>query len=431
MLNLLSKARTNFLILPLMRLAYRLQLGVFKKALRLRTLLIFELENRIRARIEEARLEGHDEQFDRVLHLTVCRMTKPELFETQAYDFLFRGLSDETRHSHDLLRRAYENETENVTALIKQVNSDKGIKKTIERFELLNHFLETKKGNQEAAAHYLLKAKHETPEAKPLSVKDLYALESNTRKITQKLRELISDREAIKISLSLGDVTSSISVISSFFLITGYLYNHFLLGQFGIEVSKYFSLSDYLASSLDGIRYSASGAALGLLSYFIGMHCTSRKSRHQLEYEKSQKQYWPYLIFVSAIVGAAIGYLKNLETFYDASYIVIIFSAMYFIPRFAAKYFKDPLTAMFLLIFIASFSAHMFAAVGKAAFKFKNYEFSKLNPFEVEFNKRISLTDKEFTILAGNSGYLFFLDRQRSAIVVRKEEVLYLRQNRL
>jgi hypothetical protein len=428
MLNLLRTLRTNLFILPLVRLGYRLKLHIYKKAANLQTLVLTELKSRIRLGIQEARLEGHDEEFDNHLHLAVLRMTHPEAFAIQQYDFLFEGLTDETRNIYASLKTAYENNIGKVTALIDRFQSDKAVKTIIERYQLLKHFCAIEQGNTRAAAYYLSKAKGINAEASPLSVEDLSALETKTRKTINQLRELISDREAFKISLSFGDATSLVSVISSFFLISGYLYNYFLLGQFGIEVSKYFGLSDYLASSIDGISYSAYSAGLGLLSYFLGMHSASRKSRLQLEYEESRKDYWPYAFIVILIVGAILGYIQNSERLYECICLLIILAALYLMPTVARKYFEKPTTALFLLIFIASFSALMFAAVGKTVLKFRNYEFSKLNPYEVQLNEHVSLKDKEFIILAGNSEYFFFLDKDRSVVVVRKGDVLYLRQ---
>jgi hypothetical protein len=411
-----------------MRLGYRLKLRIYKKASNLQILVLTDLKYRIRFGIQEARLEGYDEEFDNHLHLAVLRMTNPEAFEIPQYDFLFEGLTNETRYIYDPLKSAYENNIAKVTAIIDQFQSDKEVKTIIERCQLLKHFCANERGNQRAAAHYLSKAKSINAKASPLLVNALSALETKTRKSINQLRELISDREAFKLSLSFGDATSLISVMSSFFLISGYLYNHFLLGQFGIEVSKYFGLSDYLASSIDGISYSAYSAGLGLLSYFLGMHSASRKSKLQLEYEESRKEYWPYAILGVLVVGAVIGYMKNLEQVYDSISLLIILAAMYLMPTVARKYFTEPKKALFLLIFIASFSALMFAAVGKTVFKFRNYEFSKLNPYEVQLNEHISLKDKAFIILAGNSEYFFFLDKDRSVIVLRKGDVMYFRQ---
>jgi hypothetical protein len=340
----------------------------------------------------------------------------------------FEGLTDEIRSIYDSNKTAYENNTAKVTPLIDRFQSDKAVKTIIGRYQLVKHFCASYQGNQRVAAHYLSKAKTIHADASPLAVKDLSLLESETRKSVNQLRELISDREAIKISLSFGDATSLITVISSFFLVSGYLYNHFLLGQFGIEVSKYFGLSDYLASSIDGISYSAYSAGLGLLSYFLGMHSASRKSVLQIRHEKTRKEYWLYAIPVILIAGAVLGYIKNLETFYDSIYMLIILAALYLMPIVARKYFEEPRRALFLLIFVASFSALMFASVGKTVFKLRNYEFPNLNPYEVHFTEHISLKEKEFIILAGNSEYFFFLDKDRKVIVVRKGDVMYLRQ---
>ena len=51
-----------------------------------------------------------------------------------------------------------------------------------------------------------------------------------------------------KISLNATQLGTYITIVSSVFLVTGYLYMTFFLRQFGIKVSFYFSLTDYLAS---------------------------------------------------------------------------------------------------------------------------------------------------------------------------------------
>jgi hypothetical protein len=87
MLNFLYTLRTNLIALPLVRLAYRLKLNVFKRALKLQTLVLFELKNRIRFGVPEVRLEGHDEEFDSHLHLAVLRMIEPEVFDIPQHGF--------------------------------------------------------------------------------------------------------------------------------------------------------------------------------------------------------------------------------------------------------------------------------------------------------------------------------------------------------
>ena len=114
------------------------------------------------------------------------------------------------------------------------------------------------------------------------------------------------------------------------------------ISVFGIDVSKYFTLSDYLASSIEGIRYSAMGTAFSLIVYFLGMHSASRKSYKQLEIEKKQTEYRPYFMLATLIALAVITYFKNNPGFYDFIFLIILFATYMTVPWISAHYFKEP-----------------------------------------------------------------------------------------
>jgi len=256
-------------------------------------------------------------------------------------------------------------------------------------------------------------------------------LERALRKDINILNNVIADRQAVKISLSLERAGAIIPVLSCFFLISGYLNNRFLLGYFGIEVSKYFTLGDYLASSIEVIRYSATGAAIGILSFFFGAHRASRKPYTQIEYERKRREYWPYMILVAAIIGTVRGYLENSVMFYDASYVLIIFASLYFSAKLATKYFKEPLAAMFLLVFISSYSAHMFSSVGRAIHRVRFSPIEEIKIYDIQFKKGLSVNGSELVFIAGNSNYLFLLDRERQSIIIPRDQVLYLKRKKV
>ena len=114
----------------------------------------------------------------------------------------------------------------------------------------------------------------------PLTIRDLYSLKRTVRKKMVALRENIADREALKIEIATKEIMALLSVVSSFFLISGYLYNRLLFGEFGIDVSKFFTLSDYIASSVSQIGYTFAATFLSLARLlFWRASCLSEISR--------------------------------------------------------------------------------------------------------------------------------------------------------
>jgi len=362
MLRFLRAIKTNLIVIPLVKLEYKLELFIFKRAVKVRLLLTQNLRYQLRILDPNARLEGYDEKYDLIVHLTALKFLNPEIFEDNPPTFLFNDLRDELKRIYSDRKAEYVKNKDEVDSLIGAHKQNEHIVKIICRYNLVNHFTANYQKKNKEADYYLAKAQKIDPQASPLNNNDLFSLDRSLRKDINKLRGDIADRQAIKISLSMERVGGVISVVSTFFLISGYLYNHFLLGEFGIQISKYFALSDYFASSIEVIRYSASGAAVGLVSYFLGVHHASRKSYAQIEYERKKREYWPYMIFFASLAGLIRGYFVDLEIFYQASYVFIILATMYFVPRLAVKYFKEPLAAIFVLVFVTSYSAHMFSS---------------------------------------------------------------------
>src|SRR5262249_6169293 len=101
----------------------------------------------------------------------------------------------------------------------------------------------------------------------------------------------------------------------------------------------------------------------------------------------------------------------------------------YLAPTICRKYFKEPLRAWFVVLFIGYFSAYMFLSIGTDTYRYKNYDFSKLTTHEVIFSDRYPMKEAQLILLGGNSDYFFFLDRQRKPLIVPRAEVVQLRPN--
>ena len=140
-------------------------------------------------------------------------------------------------------------------------------------------------------------------EVSPLKRMDVNNLRKEFRRKIKTLKSEIADRQTIKISLSTNGIGVVLSLVSCLFVVSGYLYNKFLLGALNIDVSLYFTIGDYLASSIESIRYSFVGAVIAVIIYFLGINNISRKSYWELEAKRTRKDYWAYFLVFTAILG--------------------------------------------------------------------------------------------------------------------------------
>jgi len=368
--------------------------------------------------------EGTDKDFDLVVHLASLKILTPEIFDDHAPIFLSPNLP-ELERVYSERKSEYLGKKNAVDSLVDRIKMNAEVKKLTETYNLLRHFESSYLKKKDEADYYLLKARKINAAVTPLNTSDLFALERSLRKDINKIRAELSDREAIKISLSVQNATALISVVSSIFLISGYLYNQLLLSEFGIEVSKFFTLTDYLASSIDAIRYSASSAVIGIAAYFWGAHDASRKSVAQIEIERKQVVYLPYIILLVAIFSSIFAYIRNSIAFYDRIYMVIIFASMLSAPWVARRYFKEPLVAIFLIVFLFTFSGHLFISVKKTIYTFK-YDNKKIENYKIIFKKDIPIESSALVLIAGNSNYLFFIDEEKNGVIIPRDQVQYI-----
>lgn len=253
MRNSLQKLRQKLIVLPLLKLGCKIELLEFKRALKVDTLLLQKLKYLIREMNPKARLEGHDEDFDKTVYIAAFRLLKPEIFGKDP-DFPSRDVPVE--EIYDELKALYSKIQTNVDAIVQEISQEPRVRQVLIHCSLIQHFLEKRKKNSAVAEYHLARATKMDSGVIPLTVRDLYSLKRTVRKEMVALREIIADREALKIEIAAKEIVALLSIVSSFFLISGYLYNRLLFEEFGIDVSKFFTLSDYIASSVSQIGYS-------------------------------------------------------------------------------------------------------------------------------------------------------------------------------
>ena len=128
MWHVLRQLKTNVLILPLIRLAYKIQLSIVKRSARLQLLLRSKLRHQIRFKISESHLEGNDAEFDDVVYIAALRMSDPEIFDVESYGFLFGGISGELRDKYHSLKSEYETKKQKIDIILCKADSDERIK---------------------------------------------------------------------------------------------------------------------------------------------------------------------------------------------------------------------------------------------------------------------------------------------------------------
>lgn len=431
--SLLRDARSKYIGLPLLRLAYRLKYWVLKRIPKVHLELYCLLRQQIRSHIAGAKSEGYDDHQDMVINIVAWKLHRPDIFEDSVPEIYFDGLEDEKFCKlkddriliYNSIRDKYRSAEHEVNVLAEQVKSNKEIQMTIKTLCLIDALMSDTTNAKWLAQHYLKRAKEIDPHVEPLLFKDLDKIRKETRKETKRLRNIIADKEAVKLTINPTAISTAVVLASSLFMISGYLYDKYYLGAFGIDVSKYFVLSDYLASSIEGLRYAAVAAISGLIWMYLGVHHASRKSYAQIEYERSIKDYTPALFVIIAILNLVMGYVFGGKDFYHGVLFSTIILSYFGIGMIAHKLFKEPVPAIFVMAFITMFFSYLYYSAATTVYDIRHGTIRELKKWEFTFSDKINHPQDNLVLLAGNSGFFFFWDiKEKVSMIIPRGEVI-------
>ena len=216
-------------------------------------------------------------------------------------------------------------------------------------------------------------------------------------------------------NLHLQEFTPLLPWLSVSFVIAGYLYTHWLYGSFGIDVSQFFSLNDYLASSIEEIWNSLSI----LFGYFLTILNNFRNYIVRTKYGFQKKDKFgklSYFIFLFILlISSYIFYLYNIPIYYRFSLISVCFLSIPLIKFFTIKFSKNSQFSFFLLLSLLLFFTNLHSSAYERIASIKKGD-SGID-FEIEVGTR-KFTHENSTFIGGNTRYIFLYTQSGSVEII-------------
>ena len=329
-------------------------------------------------------------------------------------------------------------DNEEINKLYESLASDEWVRRTVSngyRLDAFYYSCANFSGSlRDKADDALAKAKSYDDTALPISQDELSSInkkvKTELKKLRRDVRRLNSERiekeklDLIKpVTVTLSQVFPLLYLFSVLFLISGYIYNRFLLGDLGINSSDFFVISDYISSSVDVIESAVIASVLGVLSYLLGVDddLSSRLRTEQFNIEKTSNTH-KYLIalvvFLPIFSLMAVLFIKRelpdnfLEHFYPLIFFTLLY-AVYYLPIW--KYVKNwfAVNVVVITIFVFLISLGWKVVEDLQDIKNGNYESS----YTVFFKKGYE-EYSEHLFFASNSNYVFLLNKENQEIAV-------------
>lgn len=267
---------------------------------------------------------------------------------------------------------------------------------------------------------------HETYKTKVSFIKkELKLLKNEIKFLTNKKLEDEKLKSFPPIKITSAHITFLFSLFSSLFILSGFVYNYYLLKHFNISVSNFFNISDYLASSVDVITASLIATFIAIISFLLGLNRGVEQHFYDEEFETkstTKKDILPAILVSTLTINLVLHSYFTGEVHSTTLSILIFFISINTIPMLPIwKYIENKLTILVVIFSLITFSLHMYYSIDK---KIKKIEANNLkSDYELIFDNKFK-GNKNSKFLLANSTYVFLWDPQiEKIIIIPKGEV--------
>lgn len=217
-----------------------------------------------------------------------------------------------------------------------------------------------------------------------------------------------------KIDLKILNIPLIVPLLSIGLICAGYLHTSIVYKHFGIDPTLYFSVGDYLASSLEQIQHTLY-AILGMIGGFVvGFRRNSIRTAYEINTTARKDRFeditwvalsWVYLLF-SYFNWEMVASIPGVHIFLMVCLLVILQTPIH---RFTSHHFNNSLPVSLIFITLLLFFGSMYLGA--------KTRISYIESENVENTFRIDTTQKRYThsnskIIGANTNFMFFLIRK-------------------
>lgn len=272
---------------------------------------------------------------------------------------------------------------------------------------------------------YFAKAKEYDPTINLFSNEDVFKNHKAISHRLKLLREEISERSAVKFTVTISHVTGILTISSALMLVAGLLYTNTLLSSIGIKASLFFSIGDYIATSVEQLQSVAFSVTAAIAFYFHGIRDRSLRSKMELDIAAKNKR--PLYVVALLVLAATI---TQIVTAWNGRYETgtLTFLACLVSYRFAAQisrnYLKNSLEGEIFLVCLLIFTSYTaIRCIGEMR-DLKNGNWGEREETRIITKKESGIDASNLIVIRANSSYIFTVDKQSgNPRVIPKDQV--------
>jgi hypothetical protein len=237
------------------------------------------------------------------------------------------------------------------------------------------------------------------------------------------------DRAKMRKMLKISDLQVFYLAIAAIFIFTGFIYNFIFFRLFNIRVEQFFTLQDYLASSIEKVYLIIIAILFAIMSSYLARYIIREKYKYQ------HHRFVAVLLYCMPVVMFTAGMLMLIRYNEPSGYFLLSF-AMYAGGDYVlfkiifngnhdhySRYFYFTGFILYVLLIISTVVYNRDVVLHEPRHSLKNYQ--------VHFVRDVSVNPDNCIILEANSNYFFFYNESlNKAYVIPKDGISYIETNR-
>jgi hypothetical protein len=256
------------------------------------------------------------------------------------------------------------------------------------------------------------------PDAVALDAASVLRENKRARKRLLEVRELLAERSALKIDVTLSEISTLLGIASAVFLFSGYLYTHYFYSLFKVDISLFFTVADYLAASIEQVKYAALAAGVGLFSLMVQVRAISMQPRSQLRstYKQRLREAKFFRVLgITALLGSFVGAYFG-QPNYGMMRIAVVILAGWAASALGEKFFKRPLPVTAGAIATFTFMGYVVIDAYQHRDEVLRNVSSGVLPAQVHLKSKIFESQENSALIGANGNYIFLLSPKSNAV---------------
>ncbi|WP_114110505.1 hypothetical protein [Thalassospira xiamenensis] len=406
-----------------------------KKSHRLCNESFFTLKSIARYHLESSEKYDDSQKINSITHVLSLRLLDSEYFSEERPK-IFPPISSERENNFikEIISIYEENQNtiDQLEDCLKEKTEVKNLQEIYFTTKSYLHSLIKSEDEKNLSKYYLEKAQKINPRASAANYSDLEKHKRYVNKVNKEISHLLEDRKSIKLNIKSSDVTNFVAISTSGLIISAFLYNKNYYEHFGIKLSSYFSIGDYLSGSIEGLFSSGINLFISTCALYLGMrHGYTKSATHSQTSIKEVKKDYFYILSILAILMLLIsGYYAGGKIYNTSIYFSLIILSTLVIPTISRNFFEKSTAALVTIFMICTWTAHVYKESSNDIIdietKIASVDYSECNNFSFSEEIRKKLNSCDYIFIGSSSNYAFFASKNREdSIALNREEVKF------